>query len=303
MEGHVQFMKRYTDPKVNKDFLHPGTNKGFLNTRMDIVFMHVSRLLREELFGRLEWKLFYGTVSEYKALSSKILTEEGMPKEEFTGMEGHARFVERSDDSKMHRVFNNVLVVLGEKLFDQLGWKLFYGTVSEYRALSSKILTEEGMPKEEFIGVEGHARFVERSDDSRMHRAFNNVFAVLGEELFNQLKWQPFHGTVSEYKALRSKILTEEGELKEEYRGMEGCALFAKRYVEFSMDRAFEKVSGILDEELFEKLEWKRFRGTVHQFHELIEDFVENYPYLYEGLENQKRVADKIFKGNTRQLY
>ena len=66
------------------------------------------------------------------------------------------------------------------------------------------------------------------------------------------------------------------------------------------MEKAFEYVSPILGEKAFVVLGWKKFTGTVEQFHLLIEDFSGNYPTGYvrnHEQDGQKRWLIKFFQG------
>ena len=127
--------------------------------------------------------------------------------------------------------------------------------------------------------------------------------AVLDKLKFADLDWQAVQGTVPEFKALRNKILNNNGSVKEEYVGMEGYALFSEKYMDGKMHKAFMNVSAVSDESEFAKLDWQQFQGTAIQFHALLEDFIENYPEGYKGLRGQKRVAHQIFKGDRLKAY
>ena len=51
--------------------------------------------------------------------------------------------------------------------------------------------------------------------------------------------WKKFQGTVAEYRITRNRIMDENGNLKEEFFGMEGYASFSKQYYDFRMQQAF----------------------------------------------------------------
>ena len=277
--------------------------KKHFRSNMTKTFVNVSAVLDKDLFLKLNWQTFQGTAREYIELRSKILNETGEIKQEFIGREGYARFAEKHSKSNMKKAFVNVSAVLDKDLFLKLNWQTFRGTASEYRELRSKILNEKGEIKQEFAGGEGYVRFAEKHFKTNMTKTFINVSAILDKSLFLKLNWQKFEGMSSEYRELRSKILNERGEIKQEFVGIEGHARFAKQYTHSRLLKAFKHLSAILEKTLFKKLEWKFIRGTADQFYKLREDFIENYPQLYEGLENQKRVADKIFKGDTKIVY
>ena len=155
---------------------------------------------------------------------------------------------------------------------NKLVWQGFKGSTKEFRELRSKILDEKGELREEYIGMDGYARFAEdhyarvinkNKEDEHyagdMQKAFINVSAVLDKDRLDKLAWQGFNGLTTEYRELRSKILDEEGEPFPEYIGMEGYARFADEYYARvinkdkedehyagDMHKAFKNVSAVL---------------------------------------------------------
>ena len=285
MDGSVRFAEQY------------------MNGQMLKAFINVSAVLDKSEFAKLGWQQFQGTVSEFRALRSKILNKEGSVREEYVGMEGYARFAKQYMDGQMQKAFKNVSAVLDESEFAKLGWQGFQGTVAEFRAFRDKILNKEGSVREEYVGMDGSVRFAEQYMNGQMLKAFQNVSAVLDESEFAKLGWQGFQGTVAEFRAFRGKILNKEGSVREEYVGREGYARFAEQYMNGQMQKAFKNVSAVLDESEFAKLGWKQFQGTAVQFHALLEDFSKHYPEGYKDLKGQQRLADQIFKGDMLKTY
>ena len=285
MEGYALFSEKETEGKMLK------------------AFKNVSAVLSKLEFERLGWQQFQGTVFEFRALRNKILNKDGNVKEEYVGMEGYALFSEKETEGNMLKTFINVSAVLNKAEFERLGWQGFQGTVSEFRVFRNKILNNSGNVKEEYVSMDGYALFSEKETEGKMRKAFQNVSAVLNKAEFERLGWQSFQGIVSEFRAFRNKILNKDGNVKEEYVGMDGYALFSEKETEGKMQKAFHNVSAVLDKAEFERLGWQGFQGTSVQFHALLEDFIENYSEGYEGLRGQQRVADQIFKGDTLKTY
>ena len=285
MEGYALFAEKYMDGQMQK------------------AFQNVSSVLDKVEFQKLGWQQFQGTVSEFRVLRDKIFKENGRVREEYVGMKGYALFAEDRTEAKMQKAFQNVSSVLDKVEFQKLDWQQFQGTVSEFRAFRDKILNKEESVREGYVGMEGYALFAEKYMDGQMPKTFRNVSSVLDKVEFQKLDWQGFQGTVSEFRVLRDKIVKENGRLREEYVGMEGYALFAEKYMDGQMQKAYQNMSAVLDKAGFADLGWKKFQGTVVQFHALLEDFIEHYPEGYKGLEGQQRLANQIFKGDKLITY
>ena len=248
MDGYALFSEKETEGKMQK------------------AFQNVSSVLDKAEFERLGWQQFQGTVPEFRVFRNKILNKERSVREGFAGMGGYALFSEKEAEGKMQKAFKNVSAVLNKAEFERLGWQHFQGTVSEFRAFRNKILNKDGSVREEFAGMEGYAFFAEDRTEGNMQKAFQNVSSVLDKAEFERLGWQGFQGTVSEFRALRNKILKGNGNVKEEYVGMDGYALFSERYMEGKIQKAFQNVSSVLDKAEFAKLDWQQFQGTVSEF-------------------------------------
>ena len=225
---------------------------------------------------------------------------------EYKGMEGYALFSERHFVGNMQKAYVNTSAILDKKRFQELGWQQFPGKVSEYRELRSKVLDVEGELYLEYKGMEGYALFSERHFVGNMQKAYMNISAILDKKRFQELGWQAFQGRVSEYKELKSKILDVEGELYLEYKGMEGYALFSERHFVGNMQKAYMNISAILGgvksvREL--GLDWKKFQGSVNQFHALKGLFDRYTVKQLKGSEGQGQVAGKIFNGDRRKTY
>ena len=273
---------------------------------MDYVFEVISKLLNEKERKELGWQQFKGTVSEYRELRGKILDVGGELRLEYRGMEGYALFSERHFVGSMQKAYVNTSTILDKKRFQELGWQQFKGTVSEYRELRGKILDVGGELRLEYRGMEGYALFSERHFVGSMQKAYVNTSTILDKKRFQELGWQVFHGTVSEYRELRGKILDVGGELRLEYRGMEGYALFSEQHFVGSMQKAYVNTSTILDKKRFQELGWQQFQGTVSEYRELrgkILDVGGELRLEYRGMEGYALFSEQHFVGSMQKAY
>ena len=292
MEGYGKFAEEHFDGKMSP------------------AFTNVSAILNPREFAKLEWQQFQGTVSEYNRLKSQIKDEDGKIKPEFLenyeGMDGQERFAQKHFDGNMFLTFMNVSTVLSKNEFKKFGWRSSQGTVQEYQDLKSLITDEDGNIKQEFVGMDGQAEFAQKYFGGNMRKAFLNVSAVSSKSEFKKFGWQQFYGTVSEYNRLKSLITDEDGNIKQEYKGMDGLAEFAEEHFDENMLRAFQNVSAVLGGVLIMReleLGWKAFYGTTDQYSALIKLFEETAFEELQNLKGQQRVADLIFKGHKINAY
>ena len=277
-----------------------------LNTNsMGYIHQMVSKALGKS-FQRLGWQKFQGGEEEYQGLRDKILNKDGSLKEEYIGMEGYARFAKEHYGGNMQKAFMNVSAVLDKALMKKTGWQQFQGTEEEYRGLRDKILNRDGSLKEEYIGMEGYARFAKEHYGGNMQKAFMNVSAVLDKALMKKTGWQQFQGTEEEYRGLRDKILNRDGSLKEKYIGMEGYARFAKEHYGGDMQKAFLNISAVLDKALMKKTGWQSFQGTEEEYQGLRDKILNRDGRLkeeYIGMEGYARFAKEHYGGNMQKAF
>ena len=279
--------------------------------------MRVAHALGKE-FKKLEWPQFYGTVQKFYEVRKEILNPDGSIKEKYKTMEGCVLASEKWFNGNMSETFSNVLSAVGRRNFNRLGWNHFDGTVREYKYIKETLLTENGSIKEKYKTMEGYERFTyERfkedvvikvdviKEDSAvkeaMDRVFVNVLAVLGKNLFTELGWRAFNGTLQEYRALKARIFNKDGSVNLEYKDMNGCARLAKEVFFGNMSKTFNNVLSMLGQ--IDPLNWVMFPGTSQQFYALQADVKQYYPRYYRRLTGQRRVAKKIFSRNTKKAY
>ena len=279
---------------------------------MEKAYKNVSAFLGggSRLMKQLDWQQYHGQVSDFNKLREKILNEDGSIKEEYKGSDGYVLFAEKYFEDDMLKAYINVSVVLGggSRLMKQLDWQQYQGQVSDFNKLREKVLNEDGSIREEYKGSDGYVKFAEEYFEGNMQKAYKNVSAVLGggSRLMKQLSWQGYLGQVSDFNELREKILKEDGSIREEYKGSDGYANFAKKYFEGNMKKAYQNVSAVLGGVLEMRrlnIGWKQFQGTVDQFKDLKKLFESIEREELKGEKGQLRVAREIFKGNKIKAY
>ena len=288
MDGQARFAQKHFDGNMTK------------------ASQNVSAVSSKTEFKKFGWRSSQGTVQEYQDLKSLITDEEGKIKQEFVEMDGQAEFAQKYFGGNMRKAFLNVSAVSSKSEFEKLGWQSFHGFVQEYHDLKSLIIDKAGKIKQKFVGMDGQAEFAQKYFGGNMRKVFLNVSAVSSKSEFEKLGWQQFQGTVSEYNRLRSLITDEDGNIKQEYKGMDGLARFAEEHFDENMLKAFANVSAVLGGVLIMReleLGWKSFYGTTDQYSALIKLFEETTFDELQNPEGQQMVADLIFKGHKINAY
>ena len=273
---------------------------------MQKTFLNISAVLDKEVFKLLDWQQFQGSVEEFEGLEGQILDKEGKLREEYQGMSGQALFARKYYGKGMQKTFLNISAVLDKEVFKLLDWQQFQGSVEEFEGLRGKILDKEGRVREEYRGMSGQALFARKYYRRDMQKTFKNVSAVLDREVFKLLRWQRFQGTVEDFEGLRGRILDEEGKVREEYRGMSGQALFARKYYGRDMQKTFKNISAVLDKEVFKLLHWQSFQGPMEEFEELRGKILDEEGRVreeYRGMSGQALFAREHYGRNMQKTF
>ena len=295
-DGYVLFAEKYFEADMQKAYKN-----------VSAVLGGGSRLMKQ-----LDWQAYLGSVSDFNKLREKILNEDGSIKEEYKGSDGYVLFAEKYFEGNMQKAYQNVSAVLGggSRLMKQLDWQQYHGQVSDFNKLREKILNEDGSIREEYKGSDGYALFAEKYFEGNMQKAYLNVSAVLGgaSRLMKQLDWQQYQGQVSDFNKIREKVLNEDGLIREEYKGSDGYVLFAEKYFEADMLKAYINVSAVLGggSRLMKQLDWQQYHGQVSDFNKLREKVLNEDGSIkeeYKGSDGYVLFAEKYFKGNMEKAY
>ena len=179
---------------------------------------------------------------------------------------GYLLFVERTPNANnMNYIFSLVSKALGED-FKQLGWQSYHGFLEDFSKERVRVLSFDGSVREEYRGMSGYGRYAKKYYEENMQKAFINVSAVLESSLFKQLGWQQYHGFLEDFSKERVRVLSFDGSVREEYKGMSGYGRYAKEYHGEDMQKAFKNVSAVLESSLFKQLGWQSYRGSLEDF-------------------------------------
>ena len=295
-DGYVLFAEKYFEGDMQK------------------AYQNISAVLRggSRLMKQLDWQGYQGQVSDFNKLREKILNEDGSIREEYKGSDGYAMFAEKYFAGNMQKAYLNVSAVLGggSRLMKQLDWQAYHGQVSDFNKLREKILNEDGSIREEYKGSDGYVLFAEKYFEGDMLKAYQNISAVLrgGSRLMKQLDWQAYLGSVSDFNKLREKVLNEDGSIREEYKGSDGYVLFAEKYFEGDMKKAYLNVSAVLGggSRLMKQLDWQQYQGLVSEFNKLMDKILNKDGSIkeeYKGSDGYALFAEKYFEGNMEKAY
>ena len=224
---------------------------------------------------RLGWQVFNGNTERFYKLRDLILDESGNVREEFVGMEGCARFADQEFSGGMNNTYVNISSVLGgasSESMKRLGWQAFHGSTEDFRKLRGLILDDGGNVREEFVGMEGYARFADQEFSGDMNKTYLNISSVLGgsnSRFMRKLGWQEFQGSTEIFRKLRNLILDDGGNVREEFVGMEGYARFADSEFFWRYEQDIFKYLfcfGRSEEQTYEKIGLARIQGSYGNF-------------------------------------
>ena len=276
---------------------------------MDYVFNEVSKVLGRVKMKELKWQQFQGTPVGFKELQ-ELLSLDVI--EKYKGMDGYAKFAKEHFEGDMQKAYRNVSAVLGggSRLMKQLDWQKYQGQVSDFNKIKEKVLNEDGSIREEYKGSDGYALFAKKYFEGDMQKAYINVSAVLGggSRLMKQLDWQQYQGQVSDFNKIREKVLNEDGSIREEYKGSDGYVLFAEKYFEADMLKAYLNVSAVLGggSRLMKQLDWQQYHGQVSDFNKIRGKILNKDGSIkeeYKGIDGYVNFAKKYFEGDMQKAY
>ena len=268
VEGYVLYAERFYEGDMKK------------------TFTNVSAVLTKKEFNVFEWQQYSGKASDFREERSRVLG-----KEEFKGVEGYVLYAETYYEGNMQKAFINVSALLKKQEFNVLDWQVYFGKASDFREERSRVLG-----KEEFKGVEGYVLYAERFYEGDMKKTFTNVSAVLTKKEFNVFEWQRYEGKASDFRKERSRVLG-----KEEFKGIEGYALYAETYYEGNMHKAFINVSALLKKQEFNVLDWQVYFGKASDFREERSRVLGKEEF--KGVEGYVLYAERFYEGDMKKTF
>ena len=182
---------------------------------------------------------------------------------ELRGMKGYRQVSEESFAKDMATAFEYMRSrskLLGGTLGSVLQWKRFYGTTDEQDKLLSLIINSYGMPKQEYISMEGLYEIAVDFDWS-LDQAFRNVSASLDPKIFRRYKWKRISVSIEVVDQL---LGMREEEILKLFSGLKGYVAAAERFTGGDLSKAYSLFSAFLsDFGLFAKLNWFKFEGSI----------------------------------------
>ena len=271
----------------------------FLNGNMYQSYLNIWLLMGIENFQLMEWKKFNGSVDDFNFLKIQLFDEEGAIRMEYRGRDGFLLFCETYfPNNDMWGVYRNVFIILGKERFQQINWQIFRGLPDEFKLLKNRLINEDGSLNSSYRFIDGMIRFALEHFNGDLRKTFDNVFAALDLESFNQLKWNRFYGPAGKLEELTNLMFKTDGafgeDFIEKYKGMDGLAKLAHRFkmnLKKIAKNAFLLLQGAEQEtEILSRLEWKMFYGSK-------EDFYQTRAYFFFSDGSLNRGALQKYKG------
>ena len=226
---------------------------------------------------------------------------------DYKGQAGYLRFTkELSNINNMDTAYKEVSARLNKQDMQKLKWQQYQGNPIDYKKEQDQILNSEGEIRQEYIGREGYALYADRHHSGDMLKSYINVSVVLDQKDRKKLEWQKYQGNSIDYKKERTQILTPNGEVRREYRGSEGYALYADRHHSGDMLKSYKNVSAVLDKKDMQKLEWQAYRGnSIDYKKERTQILTPNgeVKLKYRGSEGYALYADRYHSADMQKTY
>ena len=147
-----------------------------------------------------------------------------------------------------------------------LQWRIFRGTTDDQDKLLSLILNSDGMPKQEYISMEGLYEIAIDFEWSLV-QVFNNVSASLDPKIFRKYKWKRIDIPIEVVDEL---LDMKEEEILKLFYGLKGYIAAADRFTGGNLDKAYRLFSAFLsDFGLFAKLNWIKFEGSIEDLNKV----------------------------------
>ena len=272
-------------------------------------YRNVSAVLDKDQMIELGWQQLKKTILDFNRFAKPLLNKDASIKDEYKGREGYIRFVEELEGiENMSYVFSKVSKVLDTVKMKELQWQQFQGTSLDFKNLKDLLSLDV---IEKYKGMAGYVLFAKKYFKNNMQKAYKNVSAVLGggdSRLMKQLDWQKYQGLVSGFNKIRDKILNKDGSIKEEYKGSDGYAKFAKDRFKSDMEKAYKNVSAVLGggSRLMKQLDWQKYQGLVSDFKKLRDKILNKDGSIkeqYKGSNGYVNFAKEHFKSDMEKAY
>ena len=171
----------------------------------------LSLLLPSSMRHQLHWYEYDGSIEDRKRDRKWIQNNEGMP--------GLLELARLYYEGHLRKAYQNVLSFFkGDKkaLYEKTGYLPFDGPFESggkniipfYEKDKETLIRQNGTLHPHYKGMDGYVRFANEHYKGDMHKAFENVKAVL-EGRFSKMEWTLFPGSTTEFKAIKQHINTD----------------------------------------------------------------------------------------------
>ena len=253
------------------------------------------------------WKVYQGSTTDFQHTRERLFDDEGFLREEYTDIPGQMRFADHYYKGSLKRTFNNVHIVLNHTEFHSLGWVFIRHNTKSLIKWAHSLLDNTGNIKEIYTGEEGQKQFADEYLTGHMEQAFIIVFAILGEQVINNLGWKGSYIPLTKVREIRMTTTNSSRSIHKRYLGMNGLMHLADQFFNGDMILAYTAAIKIWNRKtLKQKLKWGEFTGTTQDFRNLkraLLDETENIKDIYQYANGQIRLADQFFNGDMLLTY
>ena len=274
----------------------------FYKGDMQITYKNISTVLNKRQIRELGWQYFQGSTKDYNKTETQILNENARSK--YKGMEGYALYADHFNKGDMRKTYKNVSVVLSKRQMRELDWQAFQGKTQEFRELRSQILDKKGKVK--YKGMEGCVLYADSFFKGDMHRTYVNTSAVLSKKEMQTLQWQIFQGSTKDYRKTLERVLDDKGNVRVEYKGMYGYALYADNFNYGDMRKTYINISAVLSKRQMRELNWQAFQGSTKSYRKARSQILTDNGVIrseYKNLEGYILYTDIFSDGNMKKAY
>ncbi len=293
LDGYINFADQYTNGDMAK------------------AYDMVSGVLNSEDFNTLNWKKrFNGTTKEYKAIRGRIFDSNGRVKASLKGKSGLLKYIETwgNPDVYMDTAYYQVAYLLTKAEFKKLEWGLpFRGTTDKFKKIRNLLFVEPNVFFPKFKQDAGYLAFSGLHAGGDMRLAYDWVVAVLTAKEFRQLGWgEPFQGTTDDFINIRERLCPA-NKVESLYQGRAGYRLYADRFTNGNMQRAYSQMRRVLNKSEIKKLDWgKGFTGSTSEFLAIrsrVFDSDGQVLLRYRNQEGYINYSDDYNKGNMSDAF
>ena len=112
---------------------------------------------------------------------------------------------------------------------------------------------------------------------------------------------------VIDRQALKTELISANGNPKKKYTGQGGYLKIADTYFKSNMKKAFDKISSMLTTDIFQKLGWQQFKGKTTGFRKLQNQILDENRNLKEKYIGQETgyilFADTFYRGDMAKTF